>query len=300
MPSTSKPVLDERAELDRVVDQLLVSLGGVAAEPTGVALHGRQRGRDFPVGEPGIRRPFDGDVDARALGANRPIEHRRAVEEPAPPIEVRLAHGFVEGVDAVLQHQRSGAGRAAQAGLVDALERQRRVAASGLDLGDVLGEIAHQIAAADPRRHAEQLSGGIRLLDFAAHAEQVRAGVGDGYGEVDHGRRDCSGGDAVSPGRTAVNTSMYAPYATSLLHTVLPEQTASPLMVGADGGSPSGNVRARDGASVGYMDVFMPVPEGLPASAVAKIRTDRAREIRRACNASARRPARSRRSTDRR
>ncbi|EWS52866.1 hypothetical protein X551_04348 [Methylibium sp. T29] len=175
-PRRLEAAAPEAAQLHRVVDQFVVA-GRLV-----VRAGERQRCCDLPApGQPGDPQPV-----RLVLASVHAQEHAGAVEEAAPGIEVGRTHRGVEGVDHVAHHQRATAAAVRHpAGLVALDQGHGAIALARLELGQVAGELPHQVAARNPHRQAQRLLFG-RLRDGEGDAELVGQGVGHLEAVTDH------------------------------------------------------------------------------------------------------------------
>ncbi len=194
----------EVADLDRMVDELVVVGRDVAAEAALVDVRRRQRRRDAPRGRRRLARRRELDFDGLVLAAGRRREHVRAVDERAPAVEIRAAHRLVERVHGQRHGQRPIGARAAPGRLRDLLDADLAAAARRADRDDVARELAQQIAARYPRRqpyllvpsgvvHA-QLDGEMMPIEVgAAHAvaNQIECLRVNDVGAAEPRRRPC-------------------------------------------------------------------------------------------------------------
>ncbi len=188
----------ERGHLHRVIDQFFVTGGAIGAEARFIDEHFGHRGRQLPAGTQRGVGPGNADFERCLLVALRAVEQRTAVKEATARVEPGLAHRVVVGVNLVLQAQRAAAGDA-KAALVDALDRYGRAVDAGAQAQHVLGEIAHQVAAADPRRQAEHLVIA-RTRQLAADLVEVSQRVErDGVADRTHGGPWGSGNSPILP-----------------------------------------------------------------------------------------------------
>ena len=178
----------ESAQFERMVDRFLVIVGAVLAEACTVDLHRGHCGGHPPLATVRTGRAHHHNLTRVGFLSSDGIKERAAIEESATRVEVGLAHGLVKGINAVLQHQRSRGRGAAQRALVDPANVDQTVRAARGDLHHVLGEVPHQVAAANPAWHGESLAGGIGLWHLAANLEQVGAGVEWRYRVSDHAK----------------------------------------------------------------------------------------------------------------
>ncbi len=180
-----------------MVDQRLVVLGLIAAIARRVDVQRRQGRGHPPVGACRIIAAQDLHRERPIAATIRAIEQRAAVEETTAQIEVGLAHRGVEGEHPIPQRQRACGRRTAQRALVETLQRHCRLAAASGDVDDVLGEVADQVAPANPRRHAKHLTGRVRL--------------GHGAGDLEQMLARCSGANDVVNGRHGPRENRRAP-----------------------------------------------------------------------------------------
>ncbi len=100
-----------RRDLDRVVDELVVVGGGVAAIAIGVHHFGGHRRGDLPAGGAAVSDAFDAQSLRAGLLALDPRQQGGAVEVGAAIVDPGATHRFVAGVDRQLEVQRAAAGR---------------------------------------------------------------------------------------------------------------------------------------------------------------------------------------------
>ena len=150
----------EVADLDRVIEQLVIVGGGVDAEPLRVRVDARERGRHAPRLADRVRRRLERDLDSLLVAALGQQEHTRPVEIAAAPIEVRAAHGLVERVDFRRERERRVRAAHDPRAALDLLHGQRLTRGRRLDPDDEARELAQKITARDPRREREALLGG--------------------------------------------------------------------------------------------------------------------------------------------
>src|SRR5690606_11982151 len=89
----------EVADLDGMVEQLVVVRRAVLAEALLVDVPRRERRRDVPRLADGVPRPLERDFDLLVVAALGQQENARTVEVAAASIEIRAADGQVECVD---------------------------------------------------------------------------------------------------------------------------------------------------------------------------------------------------------
>ena len=130
------------ADLDRMVEQLVVVLRLVDPEAAFVDLAGCERRCDAPVLAQRLRRRLERYFDRLGVAPLRQREHARAVEVPALTIEIGAAHRLVECVDS--DRERERAARAAHSPRRRRGLRygQRLATARRCDLNDVAREVA--------------------------------------------------------------------------------------------------------------------------------------------------------------
>jgi hypothetical protein len=174
----------EAAAFDRVVDQLVVVSGAVAAEAVFLGAGARQGRRDAPGPVRLAGRRLDVDRARLVLPALDREEHGRAVEVGMRGVEVGGAHGEVPCVDLAGDRQRPLAGCALPAVLVHLRHGHRFPLPVARDDGHhMAGELAHQVAARDPDRQPQPLAG--------------RVGVGHPQGDLEAVRFRRNGNDQV-------------------------------------------------------------------------------------------------------
>jgi hypothetical protein len=115
---------------------------------------------------------------ARRVGAAlRTQEYRRPVEIAAEPVEVGGADGEIERMDIRHDGQRTCA-RGCSPKVLGFLDDRHGLAMRfGAHAHELLCEFANQVAARNPRREPESLSGGVRFDDRAMNFEQVSVRV---------------------------------------------------------------------------------------------------------------------------
>ncbi|MCY1513852.1 hypothetical protein D9M68_483710 [compost metagenome] len=188
----------EGAHLDRAVGQFVVAGGAVAAEAVLVGLRRHERGGARPARGVGRQRGRHDLQRMRRLGLALDTQaDAGAVEEAARGVEPGGAHRVVVGAHLVVQHQRL-ARHAVDLPAAFVELRQHRLAAAlrGAQALQVLGELAHEVAAWDPHRQRHALLRGGRG-DGQRDGEQARMQVG-ALDAAMHGGR--GGGCGRAPG----------------------------------------------------------------------------------------------------
>src|SRR5690606_29017634 len=166
----------EAADLERMIDQLVVALGAVAAETALVDGDGQHRGCDAPILAALVVWRLELELDRLAPVPLGDQEQARAVEVRAAPVEVSAAHGLIERVN-LDRHDELPLGAAKPPrGLVRLLRGQRAPAALAADRDDMPRELAQQIAARNPRRHPHAF-GRRRIVDPQLDLEQMAARI---------------------------------------------------------------------------------------------------------------------------
>ena len=142
--------LGELADLHGMVDEFVVVLGPVPAKAVGVYRLRLHRGRDSPVPAPRVRGPFQNDFDRFRFTALRAEEQAGTVEESAPGIQERAAHGTVQGED-LRSHRQFRAGIPATPRVLGDFFHVDAVAPGfGPNPDHVLCVLAQQVAARRP------------------------------------------------------------------------------------------------------------------------------------------------------
>jgi hypothetical protein len=149
----------ERAHFHGAVHQLVIAVRAVGAEARARGVvRGQARGQR-PAGHGARAHHFQ--VVRLVFLAVHAQAQAGAVEEAARGVQPRGAHGGVVGGHLVLQHQwLAGAAARAPAVLVQLLQRHLGAALAGAQRLQVLGELAHQVAAGDPHGQRQLLPGG--------------------------------------------------------------------------------------------------------------------------------------------
>ena len=177
----------EAAHFDRAVGQFVVVLGAVVAKAVAVHAVWRQAGSHLPAG---------GGWAGHELQRVRLVflaEHLQAqaggVKEAASVVQKSGAHRGVQRVHGVLQFQRLAGHRSGlPAVFVELLERHRLPSLRGAQALQVLGKLAHQVAARNPHRQADALVVG-RLVNAQRDGKQVGLRAEHRHGVVQPGRR---------------------------------------------------------------------------------------------------------------
>ena len=152
------------------VDQFVVISGLVVAPAFGVGAQWHQGGRHAPICGHAC------GVEVYAMQgialAVHPHKKAGAVEKPARAIQPRGAHRVVVGMHPVVQHQGLlGVGNDVPTGFVVLHHRQLAARLRGPQIKQLLGKLAHHVAAGNPHRELHPLLGG---------------GLGNGAGDVKH------------------------------------------------------------------------------------------------------------------
>ena len=169
----------EGAHLHRMVDELVVVGGLVAAKAVALRLQLSQGRGHAPAGAVGVAGGLDVDR-VQALGlTNHFQEDAGAVEVAVVLVQVGHAHAQVPGVDLVGQLQGALNRRGLPGVLVELVQAHQVLASvARLDLDDVLGELSHQVGARDPGGQPQHLTGGIWVGDLQGDREDVGGGGG--------------------------------------------------------------------------------------------------------------------------
>ena len=181
----------KRTHFYRAVDQLVVVRCRVRAKAMAINMLRAQAGGQGPTaGASGCCRCGHAQRVRGVVLTVYAQAQAGAVEEPALGIEPSRAHRRVVGIDLVGQRQRqAGCAVNAPAALVKLRDGGRMAAGFrrvllGLQVLQVFGKFAHQIAARNPYRQADALLRR-RRRNAQRDAEQVRVHVGDVYAVVD-------------------------------------------------------------------------------------------------------------------
>jgi hypothetical protein len=182
----------EPAHLHRMIDEVFIVIGPVAAETPALGTVRRETGRDPPIGAFGVRRRQQLDAAGLVVTAVHAQKQARAVEVAVGAVEVRRAHGQVPGIDLGADAKRR-ARRADPPGLfVELDQRHRAVRPLGGDADDVPREVPDHVAARDPRRQRQGQLAAAGVRNQQLHAKDVRrrARRGDEVGDevgIGHG-----------------------------------------------------------------------------------------------------------------
>ncbi|MPM56396.1 hypothetical protein SDC9_103198 [bioreactor metagenome] len=182
----------ELAHLHGAIHQLIVVGGDVGAKARAVHMHGRE----CRCGLPALDACRWRNVDAvrLSLQADGAQAHAGTVEKTARCIQPRRAHRVVVGRHLIRQRQRLVLHALRDpAVFVELLERHRLAALLRGELLQILGELAHQIAAGDPHGQRQFLLLS-RPRDHHRHVEEMVVRIGGLHAVEDGGCGGVGGG----------------------------------------------------------------------------------------------------------
>ena len=163
---------EELRHLHRVIDELVEILRRYVPNPhSGASFCGNV----VATRQPRYGAPCGGTISTshNICAAFRTQEYRRSVEIATERVEVCRANRVVERVDFCHDGQRTGTGRCPPEILGLLGDRHAGAVCLGTYALELPCELANQIAAGNPRRQPEFLSGGVGVFDRAMHFEQV-------------------------------------------------------------------------------------------------------------------------------